>query len=111
MLAPGIHLLDLSQADAYARRFAYLNKLLLPMGAFDIEKNVPAADVRLIAPTVELVARTGLHPALSDLLIETAREVHGHRAILQEAGDFPAGRSSDFTLSDDAARYRAGAEW
>jgi hypothetical protein len=29
----------------------------------------------LIAPTVELVARDNLHPAISDLLIEAAREV------------------------------------
>jgi len=105
LFAPGIRLLDLAQADAYVRRFAYLNKLPIPMGAFDLEQNLPTADMQLIAPTVELVARQGLHPALSDLLIETAREVHGRRTILQEAGEFPAAKSSDFTLSDDAARY------
>jgi hypothetical protein len=39
----------------------------------------------LIAPTVELVARDNLHPAISDLLIEAAREVHGDANLLQRA--------------------------
>jgi hypothetical protein len=59
----------------------------------------------MIAPTAELVARDSLHPALSDLLIEAAKEVHGHATLLQRAGEFPAPRTQDFPISDDAARY------
>ena len=58
-----------------------------------------------VAPTTELIARDSLHPALSDLLIEAAREVHGKANILQRAGEFPAPRAHDFPISDDAARY------
>ena len=105
LFTPDIRLMSFSQAEAYTKRFAYLNALHLPMGAIDLGKNIPAANVDLIAPTVELVARSHLHPALSDLLIEAAREVHGHASVLQHAGDYPAPQSSDFTLSDDATRY------
>jgi hypothetical protein len=66
---------------------------------------MPAEPVHIIAPTVELVARDSLHPALSDLLIEAAKEVHGHATLLQRAGEFPAPRTQDFPISDDAARY------
>jgi hypothetical protein len=69
----GIRLLDFAQADAYTRRFPYLNKFDLPMGVFDFDKNLPSKDIHLIGPMVELVARDTLHPALSDLLIEGAR--------------------------------------
>ncbi len=105
MRTPGIRLLDIAQADAYVRRFPYLNKLVFPMGVFDFGKNIPARDVHLIGPMVELVARDRLHPALSDLLIETAREVHGGAGLLQRAGEFPAPLEHDFRISDDARRF------
>ena len=100
-----IHLLSFSQADAYARRFRYLNKLDLPKGSMDLGKNTPAQDVYLIGPTVELVARDHLHPALSDLLLEAAREVHGNATVLQRRGEFPAPLEHELRISDDALRY------
>jgi hypothetical protein len=101
----GIRLLDIAQADAYIRRFHYLNKLDLPMGVFDFDKNIPSRDIHLIGPVVELVARDNLHPALSDLLIETAREVHGGASLLQRAGEFPAPLEHEFRISEDARRF------
>jgi hypothetical protein len=105
--SPGIRLFDFTQAGAYARRFSYLNELRLPMGVFDLGKNLPARDIRLIAPTAELIARDSLHPALSDLLIEAARQVHGGADLLQHAGEFPSPRPHEFAISDDATRYYA----
>ncbi len=102
---PGIRLFSFAQADAYVRRFPYLKKFDLPMGVFDPGKNLPAQDIHLIGPTVELVARENLHPALSDLLIEAAHEVHGRASLLQHAGEFPAPLEHEFRLSSDARRY------
>jgi TRAP transporter TAXI family solute receptor len=103
--ATGIRLINFIQADAYTRRYPYLFKVDLPMGAFDFGKNIPPQDVSLIAPTVELVARDTLHPALSDLLIEAAREVHGGAKLLQHAGEFPAPLEHEYRISADARRY------
>src|SRR5215813_14256565 len=105
MQAPGIRLFDFPQAEAYIRRFQYLNKLDLPMGALDLGKNLPPRDLRIIGPTVELIARDNLHPALSDLLIEAATEVHGGASLLQRAGEFPAAIEREFPISDHATRY------
>lgn len=105
MRTAGIRLLDIGQADAYTRRFSYLNKFDLPMGVFDFDRNLPPRDIHLIGPMVELVARDTLHPALSDLLIETAREVHGGASLLQRAGEFPAPREHEFRISEDAKRF------
>lgn len=102
---PGVHLYDFVQAEAYSRRYPYLNQLVIPMGALDFGQNIPGADVHLLAPTVELVARDTLHPALSDLLIEAAKEVHGRATLLQSAGEFPAPVEHEYRLSDDAKRY------
>jgi TRAP transporter TAXI family solute receptor len=105
MRTPGIRLLHIAQADAYTRRFPYLNKLVFPMGVFDFDENIPSRDVHVIGPMVELVARDNLHPALSDMLIETAREVHGRAGLLQRAGEFPAPLEHEFRISEEARRF------
>ena len=102
---PGVQLMHFAQADGYVRRFRYLNKLELPMGSLDFAQNIPTRPVALIGPTTELIARDDLHPALSDLLIEAAREVHGGANLLQRAGEFPAPLEHDFPISEDASRY------
>jgi hypothetical protein len=66
---------------------------------------VPLKTLTLMAPTVELIARRDLHPALSDLLIEAARELHGRATLIQRAGEFPAPLEHEYPISDDAARY------
>jgi TRAP transporter TAXI family solute receptor len=102
---PGVQMVNFSQAEAYTRRNPYLNRITIPMGAFDFGKNIPSQDIQLIAPTVELVARENLHPALSDLLIEAAREVHGRATLMQHAGEFPSPQEHEYRISDDARRY------
>ncbi len=102
---PDIRLFDFTQADGYARRIHYLNKLTLPKGAIDFGKNIPAQDFYLIGPTVELIARANLHPAISDLLLEAAREVHGNATLFQRRGEFPAPVEVDFHLSNEARRF------
>ncbi len=105
LLNKEIRLLDFAQAEAYVRRMPYLSKLNLPMGAFDFGNNIPSQDVTLIGPTVELIARDTLHPALSDMLIEAAKEVHSGAKLLQHAGEFPAPLEHEYRISDDARRY------
>jgi TRAP-type uncharacterized transport system substrate-binding protein len=104
---PNVHLFNVTQADGYTRRIPYLNKLLLPKGALDFGEDIPAEDVQLIGPTVELIARDSLHPALSDLLLEAAREVHGRPGLYKKRGEFPAPLEHEFRISPDATRYYA----
>ncbi len=108
-LTPDIRLLDFSQAEAYARKLQYLNKLDLPKGAVDFGMDIPDHNISLVAPMVELVVRKNLHPALQDLLIEAAQEVHGKANILQRAGQFPAPIQHEFRISTEAMRfYKSG---
>jgi hypothetical protein len=107
--APGIHLYNFTQAAAYTRRYTYLNTVTLPRGGIDLGSNLPPHDVTLIGPNVELIARDTLHPALSDVLLEAAREIHGRATLLQQKGEFPAPIENDIRISDDAARfYKSG---
>jgi TRAP transporter TAXI family solute receptor len=103
--AEGILLFDFPQADAYVRRFPYLNKLVLPPGAFDLGENLPPTEVNLLAPTVELVSHSDLHPAIVDLLVEAAFQVHGRATLLQAAGQFPNPSMRTLPLDEEAGRY------
>ena len=106
----GIQLVSFRQADGYLRKFRFLSKLTLPEGAMDLAKNYPPRTLTLIGPSVELVARDDLHPALSDLLIRAAREIHSRPGLFRAAGEFPAPLARDFPISDDAERYYKSGE-
>jgi hypothetical protein len=68
-------------------------------------KGTPAQDLFLLAPTVELIAREDLHPALSDLLLQAAREVHSGAGIFRRKGEFPAPIEQEISISPDANRF------
>ncbi len=107
-----IEIANFRQADGYLRKFRFLSKLTLPEGAYDLGKDEPPKTLSLVGPTVELVARNNLHPALSDLLIGAAREVHGGPGLFRNAGEYPAPLARDFPISPDAERYyKSGAQF
>jgi TRAP-type uncharacterized transport system substrate-binding protein len=103
--AANIQLFDFTQADGYVRRISYVNKLVLPQGSIDFGRNIPARDVNLIGPTVEVLARPNLHPALSDMLIEAMQETNSSAGLFKRRGEFPAPIPHDFPISTDASRY------
>ena len=103
--ATDIYLYNFMQAEAYSRRIKYLTPVEVPTGSFDLGRNLPSTTLRLVAPTVELIARHDLHPAISDLFLEAATDVHGGGGLLRRAGEFPAPLAHEFPLSQDAERY------
>jgi hypothetical protein len=109
---PGIQLFDFAQAEAYSRRFAFLSPVLLPRGVVDLSRDLPATDVRLVAPTATLVARDSLHPALVQLLVQAAQQQHGGAGWFQRKGDFPNANGTEWPLAPEAQRfYRNGMPW
>ncbi len=107
---PAIHLYSFKQADAYTRHINYLHKIVLPMGCFDYAKNIPPSDINLIGPAIQIIARKSLHPALSDLILQAAEEVHSKPGLLKQRGEFPAPMVIDIKISSDAKRYYKSGE-
>lgn len=109
---PNIALLDIAQAEAYSRRFPVLSPVLLPRGVVDLSRDLPPADVRLLAPTASLVARADLHPALVQLFVQAAQQVHGGAGWFQRKGDFPNAADSEWPIAPEAQRfYTSGTPW
>ena len=53
---PGVKLFDFPQAEAYSRRYPFLSAVTLPRGVVDLARDMPPANIRMIAPTATLVA-------------------------------------------------------
>lgn len=107
---PGVRLHDMERVEAYTRRNAFLSSVVLPRGVLDLEADLPAKDTETVAVGAMLVARDDFHPALTDLLLIAAAEIHGGHSILADAGTFPTPRFVDLPLSEEAERhYRHGA--
>jgi TRAP transporter TAXI family solute receptor len=102
---PGIRLFDFAQSEAYTRRLPFLTHVVLPRGIVDLGRDIPAQDYHLIAPTATLVARQDLHPALIDLFVKAAGEIHGGTGWFQQQGQFPSPRFTEIPVAPEAARY------
>ena len=109
---PGVQLFDFAQSEAYARRFPFLSAVILPRGTIDLAKDQPPHDVRMIAPTAMLVARDETHPALLQLLVQAAAQVHGGAGWFHRKGEFPNTRNIAIPISPEAERfYKSGLPW
>lgn len=102
---PGVTLYDFERTPAYARVYRFLSPVLLPEGLLDLNANVPDRDIHATAPTAMLAANKELHPALIDLLLVAATEIHGGSSLLSDPGDFPTPRFVDLPLSEEADRH------
>ena len=102
---PGIMLFNFDQAEAYSRRFPFLSHVVLPRGIVALERDIPHEDVHLIAPTATLVTKASTHPAIIELLMQAATEVHGGPGWFRRAGEFPNDQYTEIPVSPVAERY------
>jgi len=102
---PDIAVADFARAKAYSRRYRFLSFLELPEGAVDLAENIPDRSVRLLAPTANLVAGPDLHPAVIDLLLIAADDVHSEGGWFEQPGEFPQAGLLAFPLSNEAERF------
>jgi TRAP transporter TAXI family solute receptor len=106
MRDPSIKLMSLDRAEAYPRRFPWISKLTLPAGTIDLAINLPDRDMQMIGTKAMLGARDGLHPALINLLIDAAREIHGDQGYFEAAGEFPGTAPVDIPVSPYADQHK-----
>ncbi|MEQ9315524.1 MAG: TAXI family TRAP transporter solute-binding subunit [Henriciella sp.] len=103
--APGIRLLPFDRAPALARRTEALDEVTLYRGILDLEADVPAQDIPLIASVAQLAVSKDTHPAIQSLLLEASEEIHSGNSAFAPAGSFPDEALIDMPLSGEAERY------
>jgi len=102
---PEIKLVDFAEADTLARLFPSLSRLVLLKGMVDLEKNIPATDVNLVATANAVVVRKDLHPELIYLLAQSLQEEHSGAGAFHRAGEFPTQTDPEFPMAAEAVDY------
>ncbi len=102
---PSLVLMSFERADAYPRRYRWLSRLTLPAGTIDLARRVPPHEVKMVGTKTMLVAREGLPPAIVDLLLNAARELHGEQGLFEAADEFPNTTPVDLPVSAEASRH------
>jgi TRAP-type uncharacterized transport system substrate-binding protein len=102
---PTIRLMNIAQAEALTQLHPSLNRLVLSQGVIDLQKNIPASDVSLIALTDVVLVRADLHPEMIYLLAQAMKEEHSHGGIFQRPGDFPTQSDPEFPMAEAALDY------
>ncbi len=103
--ADRIRIMSFSRANAYTRVFPYLSVVTLPRGAISLKADIPAGDVSLLATTANLVAKKDLHPALINLVLQAAVQVHHKHELFAHAGQFPTPKYTSIALNPEARRF------
>ena len=93
------------RAEAYTRTHRYLSHVTLPEGMIDYARNIPHQPIELVAPTAQLVVLKDLHPALVDLMAQSAGAIHGAGGVFEGPGSFPTPAFVDLELNPEARRY------
>ncbi|HOP17778.1 MAG: TAXI family TRAP transporter solute-binding subunit [Gammaproteobacteria bacterium] len=102
---PRIALADFTRAEAYGRRYRFLRHLELPEGVVDLAANIPERTVHLLATTANLVSSPDLHPAVVDLMLLAATEVHKEGGLFEGQDEFPMPGLLAFPLNSEAERF------
>jgi len=83
----------------------YLNILDVPQGSFNLSRNFPSTDMKLLATTTNLLIDDRMHPAIQFLFLEAAREINGKESFFSERGEFPSFKDSMLSESPIAIHY------
>ena len=102
---PNIKIASFQRADAYTRLMPFFEEVSIPMGGFDLGKNIPDHTVALISTTTNLLIDDRLHPAIQVLFLEAAKEINGAKSYFSKAGEFPAYINTEAPLSEEAKFY------
>ncbi len=102
---PSIQLLNFNRAAAYVKNIHYLEELEVPMGAFNLARNFPPADTKMISTVTNLLIDDRLHPAIQFLFLMAAQEINGKESFFAKRGQFPAIMNSEFPESPIAQQF------
>jgi uncharacterized protein len=102
---PGIELMSVSRASAYAFYYPWLGELILPEGGAGVANNLPAESKHLLTTVAALIARNDLHPDLVRLMVIAAIQTHRGGGKFEKPGQFPNLELTDLPVDADADAY------
>ena len=102
---PNLNIATFGRDEAYAKLIPYLKILEVPEGAFDLKRNYPSGNMKLLSTTTNLLIDDRMHPAIQYLFLEAAREINGKGSFFAPRGEFPSFKNTMFPESSVAIHY------
>lgn len=100
-----ISLFSFRRANAYSKKFTYLNTVNLYEGTINLHKNFPDEDKKLLATTALLVANKDFSDELIRILLKKVKEVHSEKSMFAKANEFPTLNGITIPINEEAERY------
>lgn len=97
--------MTIRRAEAISLRYPALRPVRFPEGAHDLKLNIPDHDLQLLAARAQLVVSDQFPPALADLLLQAASEIHGEPTLFSARGEFPNPNTAPLPLSRAADNF------
>ena len=105
MLSPETRLVSIRRHRAYVRNVLFVTNVEIAEGTFDLRQNFPREDIVVLSTFAALVGTKDLHPAIVELLAQTARELHSGRQLLERGGEFPNPDNLEYSIHEAASDY------
>lgn len=109
---PGVELVDVIDARATSRvlgRGRNMGVARIPLGIFDLRREMPKHDLTLPTEAVSVVVKSDLDPGVLHHLLEVMQQVHGGSNLDRDAGGYPRSVGGQLPLHPVAASfYRSG---
>jgi len=104
---PTIGLLGIDNTKAYEISVSYLERVILPEGSVNLERNIPPKDIPLISPTLNIVVKKDLNPDIQVQLLTAAKEFLYTTEFLffAKRGQFPAYVDTSIPISPIALDF------
>jgi hypothetical protein len=103
---PSVNVYSFNLADAYIKKFPFLIKVSIPVGAIDLSNLRPKQEITLLANTINLLVEKDMHESAQWGLLMAAKEINNNENnFFAKEGDLPKYLDHSFPLSSVAQTY------
>jgi hypothetical protein len=102
-----LQVLSIERAKAFAIQYPFLQAVQFPEGGHDLRANLPGQDLQLLTATAQLIVSDLFPPAMADLLLQAAREIHREATPFSSRGEFPNPSTAPLPLNRAAEKFYA----
>lgn len=103
--SPDLRVLSIERAEAFSIQYPFLETVRYPEGGHDLRANIPNQDLKLLAATAQLIVSDLFPPAVADLLLQAAKEIHSPATPFSSQGEFPNPKTAPLPLNRAADSF------
>ena len=107
-----LFLLSLPESVGISRQLDYLKASVLPLGSYDLIRNLPDTDLAVVGGLVNVMVRKDINPAIIYALLNAMKDTHEGQSLVSAKGEFPSIVGTALELHPLAAQWaESGTPW